>query len=363
MQEGRRGFPVAGVDYEEKTMGGMMTKGLVMLLSLLCGVEWALAGQNNPLGPEDSLSGSTWTVALDGSGQFQSIQEAIDHAQPGDTVWIKAGRYEEDVTIHSKERIKVLGEGMDLVTLVGLKRVGTLHLGKWPYGVTDLLISGMTIHQHGGLGIGIFNGGGIVLKKIRVEGMVFAQQVQKVHLEDCVIGGSETTGVAFVDSQGTLVGNFIHDNDHGVTVGGTSRVRLEHNVITRSLFEAVLVTNHGQATLVRNTLVGNGGGVRFRDESTGDIRGNIIGESKVGLVFSPKSHTRLSLNALYHNGQDYVLSGSPNVPAPERQGHTDVHLAPRFVAPDRDDFRLKADSPLIQIGNYSYLGALGPAEE
>lgn len=363
MQEGRRGFPVAGVDYEEKTVGGMMAKGLVMLLSLLCGVEWALAGQNNPLGPEDSLSGSTWTVALDGSGQFQSIQEAIDHAQPGDTVWIKAGQYKEDVTIHSKERIKVIGEGMDLVTLVGLKRVGTLHLGKWPYGVTDLQISGMTIHQHGGLGIGIFNGGGIVLKKIRVEGMVFAQQVQKVHLEDCVIGGSETTGVAFVDSQGTLVGNFIHDNDHGVTVGGTSRVRLEHNVITRSLFEAVLVTNHGQATLVRNTLVGNGGGVRFRDESTGDIRGNIIGESKVGLVFSPKSHTRLSLNALYHNGQDYVLSGSPNIPAPERQGHTDVHLAPRFVAPDRDDFRLKADSPLIQIGNYSYLGALSPAEE
>ena len=44
-------------------------------------------------------------VALDGStGQYRSIQEAVDAAKKGDTIFIKPGAYAEDVTIHSKER-------------------------------------------------------------------------------------------------------------------------------------------------------------------------------------------------------------------------------------------------------------------
>ena len=40
-------------------------------------------------------SAATWHVAKDGSGDFMVIQDAIDAASPGDTVWIHAGRYEE----------------------------------------------------------------------------------------------------------------------------------------------------------------------------------------------------------------------------------------------------------------------------
>ena len=101
------------------------------------------------------------------------------------------------------------------------------------------------------LGVGIFNGGGILLKNIDVKGMVFGQQVEEVRLEHCIIGGSETTGVAFADSNAMLKGNFIHDNDHGVTIGGKSSVALEQNVITRSLFEAVMVSDTATSTLLR----------------------------------------------------------------------------------------------------------------
>ena len=84
----------------------------------------------------------------------------------------------------------------------------------------------MTIEQHGGLGLGIFNGEGIILRELRVKGMVFGQQVKGVRIEECIIGGSETNGISFADSQATLIANFIHDNDYGVVVGGTSRVHL-----------------------------------------------------------------------------------------------------------------------------------------
>ena len=136
-------------------------------------------------------------------------------------------------------------------------------MSKWPYGATNIEISDMTINEHGGHAVGLFNGRGVLLKRLTVNGMLFSQQVEDARIEDCTIGGSETTGVQFADSQAVLIGNFIHDNDHGVNVAGKSNVRLERNVITRSLFEAVVVNDRAKAVLISNTLVKNGGGAAF----------------------------------------------------------------------------------------------------
>lgn len=338
--------------------------GMIFFLgfSLSLGPVMTWAEESYEFGAENHRSSSQWTVALDGTGQFVSIQEAIDQAEPGATIFIKKGRYREDVTVHSKENLKVIGEGMDLVNITGLERVGTLHIGKWPYGATNVEIQNMTIHQHGGLGVGIFNGSGVILRNIRVKGMIFGQQVKGVRIEDSVIGGSETTGVAFANTRATLVGNVIHDNDHGVAIGGTSQVHLKHNVITRSLFEAVLVTDQAHATLVQNTLMRNGGGASFKNETVGEVRGNIVGESKAAFIFSSKSQIALSANALHNNEGDYLMEeGSPQETS-VAHGKTDFHLAPKFVDSEKGDFRLQSDTPLREIGGFSYLGALPPID-
>ncbi len=330
--------------------------------SLSMGPVIAWTAESSEFGDHNHLPPSQWTVAVDGTGQFVSIQEAIDQAEPGATIFIKKGRYQEDVTVYSKENLKVIGEGMDLVTITGLERVGTLHIGKWPYGATNVEIQNMTIHQHGGLGVGIFNGSGVVLRNIRIKGMIFGQQVNGVRIEDSIIGGSETTGVAFANTQAILVGNVIHDNDHGVAVGGTSQVSLKYNVITRSLFEAVLVTDQTHVTLVQNTLIKNGGGVSFQNETVGEVRGNIVGDSKAAFTFSPKSQIALSVNALHNNERDYLMEeGSPKETS-LAYGKTDFHLAPKFVDPEKGDFRLQPDTPLREIGRFPYLGALPPMD-
>src|SRR5207237_3170549 len=122
----------------------------------------------------------TLVVALDGTGEYRVIQEAVDAARPGDTILIKAGEYAEDVTIHSKDRLQVKGERVDRVKILGRNRVGSFHIGKWPYGATHVEISGITIEQHGGLALGMFNGKGVFLRDVRINGLVFGQQVQEV---------------------------------------------------------------------------------------------------------------------------------------------------------------------------------------
>jgi hypothetical protein len=318
------------------------------------GLVWADEG---PLpGPR------TIVVALDGTGDYVSLQKAVDDAKKGDTVFVKAGQYQQDVTIHSKEKIKFVGAGMDQVTILGRDIVvGALHVGKWPYGATDIEISDMTINDRGGHAVGLFNGQGIVLRRIKINGMLFSQQVQGVWIEDCVIGGSETTGAQFADSEAALIGNVIHDNDHGVSIAGKSNVRLERNVIMRSLFEAVVVSGHAQAAIVSNTLVKNGGGVAFLGQSQSEVSGNVVGLNQVGFVIAPSSLVTSSFNAFYNRDGDYLREGTPNQPASELKAQSDITGDPRFVDPAHDDFRLAPDTALLKIGRFPYLGALAPA--
>ncbi len=313
-------------------------------------------------GSEHTVPGSrTITVALDGSGDFASIQEAVDSARKGDMVMIQAGSYAQDLTIHSKEKIKIVGAGVDQVTLQGRREmVGVLHVGKWPYGAMDIEISGLTINEHGGHAVGIFNGNRITLRQLRVKGMVFGQQVQDVRIEDCMIGGSETTGVHFADSQAILIGNVIHDNDHGVNVSGKSTVRLERNIITRSLFEAVVVSDQAKTVLINNTLVKNGGGAAFLGLSINEVSGNIFGLNNVGLLIASSSQTKTSYNALFNREANYMRAGSPNLHAPELEVESDITADPRFVDAEHNDFRLKSDTTLVDRGGFRYLGALPP---
>jgi Right handed beta helix region len=328
--------------------------GFVMALGFW-GFGPAWADEGLPLSPR------TIVVALDGTGNFVSLQEAVDAAKRGDTVFVKAGRYAQDVTIHSKDTIKLVGAGMDQVTILGRDiMVGALHVGKWPYGATDIEISDMTINDSGGHAVGLFNGQGIVLRRIKINGMLFSQQVHDVRIEDCVIGGSETTGVQFADSDAVLIGNVIHDNDHGVSIAGKSNVRLERNLIRQSLFEAVVVSGHARAVITSNTLVKNGGGATFLGQSQSDVSGNVVALNRVGFVIAPTSQTTSSFNAFYNTDGDYLRVGTPNQPAPELKARSDIAGDPHFVDPEHDDFRLRLDTPLLKVGHFPYLGALAP---
>jgi len=122
----------------------------------------------------------------------------------------------------------------------------------------------------------------------------------------------------------------------------------------------VLMTDQSKARLIQNTLVQNGGGAAFQDDAQADVQGNIISRSAVGFLFFPGSHTTLAFNGLYGNQGDYVMTGTPPTPALNRAGKTDVQFTPGFVNPEKGDFRLQADSSMIQIGGFPYLGALPP---
>ncbi len=225
---------------------------------------------------DGASAGRKLVVALDGSGAYREIQAAIDDAKPGDTIFIKAGHYREDVVVHSKDRLRLIGESRDLVTISGLKRVGAFRIGKWPYGATDIEVRDLTVSENGGLAVGIFNGTRILLSNIRARGFLYVQQAKGVRIEKSLLGGSETIGVSFVDAQGELVNSEVRDNDFGVTIAGKSDVRVEGNVIADNLYDAVVVQAGAKGTVLRNKLVKNGGTIAVQNGAQVEQADNIV---------------------------------------------------------------------------------------
>ena len=334
-----------------RQIAALLCAGVIGALLLLAPLAIAL---------EPTLASPMIVVSQDGSGAYQEIQRAIDEAKPGDTIFIKAGSYREDVVVHSKNRLRLVGEARDRVTIHGLKRVGAFRVGKWPYGANDIEIRDLTISENGGLAVGVFNGSRILLSNIRVLGLLYVQQATGVRIEHSLIAHSETTGVSFADAEGELTGNDIRNNDYGVTVSGKSSVRLTANLIQENLVAGVILQGGAKGELVRNTVVKNGGGILVIDNSQAELKGNIVGANKSGIQIGPHALAHLAFNAVRNDGPDYARPGDPPLPTPDLKPDSDLALDPHFVDPVAGDFRLRADTPLVRRGNFEFLGALPP---
>jgi parallel beta-helix repeat protein len=229
-----------------------------------------------PMAVETASAQKKVVVAQDGTGDYTEIQPAIDNSTAGDTIFIKSGNYKEDVVVHSKNRLRLIGESRDGVIIQGLKRVGAFRIGKWPYGANDIEIRDLTVSENGGLAVGVFNGSRIVLSNLRVQGLLYVQQATDVKIEYSQLGDSETTGVSFADARAELVQNEIRNNDYGVTIAGKSDVLAERNVITNNQYSGIVVQAGAKSTIVRNTIVKSGQAIKVEDGAHAELVGNII---------------------------------------------------------------------------------------
>jgi pectin methylesterase-like acyl-CoA thioesterase len=55
----------------------------------------------------------TWIVDDDGPADFHTIQEAINAANPGDTIYVHNGTYYERILIDKKNNLRLIGESRE----------------------------------------------------------------------------------------------------------------------------------------------------------------------------------------------------------------------------------------------------------
>ena len=87
-----------------------------MVAGVLTFTTFAIAGYSSPVAQSVAKTPKTITVAADGSGQYKTVQEAVNAAPDNSAVpfviHIKAGKYESNVIVpKNKPNITFQGEG------------------------------------------------------------------------------------------------------------------------------------------------------------------------------------------------------------------------------------------------------------
>lgn len=241
-------------------------------LTALLGAMSCVAGMTLFTGPASATAAQNIWV-----GPGQSIQHAVDQAQPGDTIHIKPGTYYESVSIPWGP-LTIVGAGWDKTRIMPGEEDpnnpcstdggnGFCIFGDDPANrITDVSISALTVRGFGGNGIIGFNTDGLRLTTVRAvnnaEYGLAAFSSTNVTMKHNIAKGAEEAGIYIGDSpdaNAVVAWNKVSDNALGLFFRHARHIAAFHNTAMQNC-QGVLVLDDGQE--------GGAGNVSLTDNRT-----------------------------------------------------------------------------------------------
>lgn len=238
------------------------------------------------------VGAGTLTVCPNGC-QFAKIQDAINAAQPGDTIEIKAGTYEENLTV--TKSLKLIGEDRDKVTIKGAQagRPGIAISGDIEVTLEGLTVAETILASPKNFqedGVRVTRSVKLTVTKARVlnngdSGLELRDRSQAT-VTDSEFIGNGNNGIGLFDAAQITVtkskisgnGSGLAENfNNGLSAVGKNKVALQENIISGNTNEGVFLGEDVEATLLNNQIVENKrNGVILLDFVTVELKGNHI---------------------------------------------------------------------------------------
>jgi parallel beta-helix repeat protein len=207
--------------------------------------------------PSLPTSRGDW-LYVGGSGpwNYTKIQDAIDNASDGDTVFVYQGTYYENVDID--KIIYLLGEDKNFTVIDGRGKKDVICVHNDNAG---LIVSGFTIQNSGNYSDG--------------------------YTEDC--------GVDVLSNNNTIENNIItHHPLHGIRVGLANNNTLRKNIILNNPNDGIWIDYSDNNIIVNNIIFNNTySGIRIDDGKKNSISNNILTYNFLGVTISTLSSGNL----------------------------------------------------------------------
>ena len=219
----------------------------ILVLTLVLNASGAkIVNQSIPL----NNYGDILYVGGDGPGNYTSIQEAIDNATNGDTVFVYPGTYDEHLLVDKS------------INLIGQNAKNTI------------------IDAHGYDAV-----------------LITADSVK---IEEFTITNAATGIVIYYTAESKILKNIIKSNDHHGIYGSYSyAVLISENTISNNLMDGIFFMGTFQSTIAKNTISNNGQSGLYLKASSffNEIFENMISQNKDGIKLS----SECSKNRFYEN--------------------------------------------------------------
>ena len=249
------------------------------------------------------------------------IQDAVDDANAGEAICVKAGSYAENVDV-TTAHLTLAGEGADVVTVTaadsgdhvfevtvnyvnisGFNLTGTT----WPAGIClngadHCNISNNTASNKDGSGIELWYSSDNTLAGNTANSNYYGG----IYLES--------------SSNNTLIGNTASNNDyHGIYIVGSNDNTLENNAANSNQYsdgyysDGIRLDSSSDNILLNNTALNNAGdGIGLYDSSSNTLTGNTALQNYGGIYLDSSSNNTLLNNTASNNNGDgiYLWKGS-----------------------------------------------------
>jgi parallel beta-helix repeat protein len=254
-----------------------------------------------------------------GRGDFLTISEAIDVAQPGDRILVRPGYYREGLVLDKP--LEIIGDG-DLDDIVVAAKGSHVILFKAGMSV----VRNLTLRQAGGgkyyaVDIGQ---GRLVLEDCDITSQSLAcvgvhggadPQIRRNRIHD-----GKSAGVFVYDNGlGTIEDNDIFSNANtGMQIGEGSNPTVRRNRIHDGKQGGVLVTKNGLGTIEDNDIFGNvNPGMQIKEGGNPTVRRNRIHDGKsAGVIVYDNGLGTIEDNDIFGNafsGVEVREGGNPTV--------------------------------------------------
>jgi parallel beta-helix repeat protein len=214
--------------------------------------------------------------------QYAAIQEAIDAASPGDTVYVKAGTYYEHVIVN-KNDLTLVGEDRSNTVIDG-NRTGTVI----KITASNVVISGFTI-QNGGSEPGPSYAGVWISGPANLTGNYITRN---------------SIGVYVNSFECNIIENNLTNNGHGISLHSSYEVRVEANDFSANTFGISIVAQSFNNIIRNNNVTRShtgGHGIYLSNSFNNTIFSNDLTNNYHGIWLVGSSNNRIVENNIANN--------------------------------------------------------------
>ncbi|MDG6221498.1 MAG: right-handed parallel beta-helix repeat-containing protein, partial [Candidatus Thermoplasmatota archaeon] len=223
-----------------------------------------------------------------------SIQDAVDAADPGDVIYVMPGTYYENVVINKP------------LMLAGLDMYGVIIEG----GNTG---PGLTIASTSN----VFVEGFTVQNSTTGNGNIVVEQSSYCRLEDIVSNDSSTNGIMIDRSNDIeIVYTYLQDNNQrGIYIYQSDSISIDRGEITRNGNAGIYLQDSGNNTIEDSNIYSNspGDGIHLQNSANNTIQNNAMSGNNNGIYMNSGKNNAIQENSFTSNSAGiYVEASSLN---------------------------------------------------
>jgi parallel beta-helix repeat protein len=270
----------------------LVVKSMIVGIILLCVGASSVTALNGQ--PSQPMGRGILYVGGGGAGNYTSIQEAIDNCTSGDTIYVYAGTYAENIDTKLK-KVLLMGENRESTFIEGQTTDPVVRIGN-----SDTTIKGFTMKG---------SSDEIILQ--------VATLCEDVYIQNNIIeNGVQGISLSIPTSRINIIGNTIFDNVYvGIQVQTSTYTLIKGNTITANGAQGIdLSVNSNHNSILNNTITGNGeegiaiGGLA---STANTIEGNVIRDNKLGIRFTGGAGSNeIRSNSVEGNAMEGLLLSS-----------------------------------------------------